>query len=79
MYIYNMYKRIIALLTPEQRRKGFRMLWSVLVRAALDFVSVAALVPLLLVLLKPGESRSVMLLLCGGVLLLVLVKDSLVT
>lgn len=79
MYIYNMYKRIIALLTPEQRRKGFRMLWSVLVRAALDFVSVAALVPLLLVLLKPGESRSVMLLLCGGVLLLVLVKDALVT
>ena len=44
----------------------------------LDFAGVAALIPLLLAVLKPGSSRPMMLLLCGGVLLFVVFKNGLV-
>ena len=64
---------------PERERK--RSVWialAVLVRAMLDFAGVAALIPLLLAVLKPGSSRPMMLLLCGGVLLFVVFKNGLV-
>ena len=51
---------------------------AVLIRAMLDFAGVAALIPLLLAVLKPGSSRPMMLLLCGGVLLFVVFKNGLV-
>ena len=44
----------------------------------LDFAGVAALIPLLLAVLRPGSSRGTMLALCGAVMLFVVVKNGLV-
>ena len=73
-----MYKRILRLLTEGQRRQARRVLLAVVARALLDFAGVAALFPVLLVLMKPGSGRWGMLLLCGGVLLFVVLKNVLV-
>lgn len=55
------------------------MALSVLVRALLDFAGVAALIPILLVLVKrDGGGREMMLALCGAVLLFVVLKNALV-
>lgn len=73
-----MYKNVLRLLTEGQRRQAYRVLLAVVVRALLDFAGVAALFPVLLMLLKPGSGRWEMLLLCGGVLLFVVAKNVLV-
>ena len=73
-----MYKNVLRLLTKGQRRQAYRVLLAVVVRALLDFAGVAALFPVLLMLLKPGSGRWEMLLLCGGVLLFVVAKNVLV-
>lgn len=71
-----MLKTIYRLLSPAQRRQSLRMVLAVLVRAVLDFAGVAALIPVLLAVLKPGEGdRAQTLLLCGAVLLFVAVKN----
>ena len=73
-----MYKKILRLLTDRQRRQARRVLLAVVARALLDFAGVAALFPVLLVLMKPDSGRWGMLLLCGGVLLFVVLKNVLV-
>ena len=73
-----MIKEIFGLLPKRERRRSVWIALAVLVRAMLDFAGVAALIPLLLAVLKPGSSRPTMLLLCGGVLLFVVVKNGLV-
>ena len=73
-----MYKKILSLLTAAQRRQGRRVLLAVVVRALLDFAGVAALFPVLLMLMKPDSGRLGMLLVCGGVLLFVVIKNVLV-
>ena len=73
-----MIKEIFGLLPKRERRRSVWIALAVLVRAMLDFAGVAALIPLLLAVLKPGSSRPTMLLLCGGVLLFVIVKNGLV-
>ena len=61
---------ITSLLSPRQRKRGVWVALSVLVRALLDFAGVAALIPILLVLVKrDGGGREMMLALCGAVLL----------
>lgn len=74
-----MIKEIFGLLPERERKRSVWIALAVLVRAMLDFAGVAALIPLLLAVLKPGSSRPMMLLLCGGVLLFVVFKNGLVT
>lgn len=50
-------KRIYYLLQPEERRKVWKMAGTVFFSALLDFVSLAALLPVLYILLKGGENR----------------------
>ena len=65
---------------PEgQRKRSIWVAFSVLLRAVLDFAGVAALVPILLVVVKQDGGRGRMLALCGAVLLFVLLKNTLVT
>ena len=73
-----MIKEIFGLLPERERRRSVWIALAVLMRAMLDFAGVAALIPLLLAVLKPGSSRPMMLLLCGGVLLFVVCKNGLV-
>ena len=73
-----MLKEIFRLLPPAERRHSVWVALAVLVRAMLDFAGVAALIPLLLAVLRPGSSRGTMLALCGAVMLFVVVKNGLV-
>ena len=72
-----MVRNIVRLLSEEQRRRGVWVVFSVLTRAILDFAGIAALVPILLIVVKDG-GRSMMLAVCGVVLLFVLLKNTLV-
>ena len=73
-----MIKEIIQLLPEGQRKRGIWVAFSVLLRAILDFAGVAALIPILLVVVKQDGGRGMMLALCGAVLLFVLLKNALV-
>ena len=73
-----MIKRIMQLLPEERRKRGVWVAFSVLLRAILDFAGVAALVPILLVVMKQDGGRGMMLALCGTVLLFVVMKNTLV-
>lgn len=73
-----MIKKIVQLLSPRQRKQGIWVSLSVLLRAILDFAGVAALIPVLLVVMKQNSGRSAMLTLCGAVLLFVVLKNALV-
>ena len=73
-----MIKKIIQLLPEGQRKRGVWVAFSVLLRAMLDFAGVAALVPILLVVVKQDGGRGTMLALCGAVLLFVVLKNALV-
>ncbi|MCD8094503.1 MAG: ABC transporter ATP-binding protein/permease [Bacteroides sp.] len=73
-----MIKKIYQLLSDRQRKRGIWVALSVLVRAVLDFAGVAALVPILLVVVKQDGGRGTMLALCGAVLLFVVLKNALV-
>ena len=73
-----MIKEVLKLLPAKVRRRSGWVALAVLVRAVLDFAGVAALIPLLLAVLKPGSSRGEMLLLCGGVMAFVILKNGLV-
>lgn len=70
-----MLKRIIQLLPEGQRKRGIWVAFSVLSRAILDFAGVAALIPVLLAVMKQNSGRGTMLALCGGVLLFVALKN----
>ena len=73
-----MIRVIIQLLPKGQRKRGIWVAFSVLLRAILDFAGVAALIPILLVVMKQNGGRGMMLALCGTVLLFVLLKNALV-
>ena len=73
---WEMIKRITKLLAERQRRQGVWVALSVLARAVLDFAGVAALIPLLLAMMKRDVGHGVLLALCGGVLLFVLLKNA---
>ncbi|WP_303209154.1 ABC transporter ATP-binding protein [Bacteroides oleiciplenus] len=73
-----MIKRIVQMLPEGQRKRSIWVAFSVLLRAVLDFAGVAALVPILLVVVKQDGGRGRMLALCGAVLLFVLLKNTLV-
>lgn len=74
-----MIKQLIALLSEPQRKRGVYVALSVLLRSLLDFAGVAALIPILLALMKQDNmGRGAMLALCGAVMLFVAVKNLLV-
>lgn len=73
-----MIKKIIQLLPDKQRKRGVWVAFTVLLRAILDFAGVAAIIPILLVVMKQNGGRGMMLTLCGAVLLFVLLKNALV-
>ena len=73
-----MIKKIVRLLSEGQRKRGIWVALSVWGRAVLDFAGVAALIPILLAVMKQDGGRGTMLALCGGVLLFVVLKNALV-
>ena len=73
-----MIKKIVRLLSEGQRKRGIWVALSVWARAVLDFAGVAALIPILLAVMKQDGGRGTMLALCGGVLLFVVLKNALV-
>lgn len=68
-------KAIFGLLTADERRRGVWVALSVLVRALLDFMGVAALIPILMTVFGEGTDMRTSLLVCGAVLAFVLVKN----
>ncbi len=66
-------KRILDLLLPEERKKGWKVAGSVFLSALLDFIGLAALLPVLYFLLEGGKQHHAAFwfcLLAGGVILL---------
>lgn len=53
----NILKRIYLLLLPEERKKGMKVAGAVFLTALLDFVGLAALLPVLYYLLEGGENQ----------------------
>ena len=72
-----MIRKIVRLLSGRQRRRGVAAAFAVLLRAVLDFAGIAALVPVLMAVVKQDGGRGRMLALCGAVLLFVLFKNAL--
>ena len=68
-------KRIYTLLLPEERKKGWRMVGTVILSALLDFVGLAALLPILYYLLDGGENKRAALLFCLFAVSVILVKS----
>lgn len=60
----NFLKRIYRLLTPEERRTGGKVAAAVFLTALLDFVGLAALLPVLYYLLEGGENQRAALWFC---------------
>lgn len=66
-------KRIVRLLLPEERKKGWKVVGSIFLSALLDFVGLAMLLPVLYYLLEGGEQREAALLfslLAGAIVVL---------
>lgn len=78
IFIVFMTNLILDMLPESARRKSGKVAFAVLLRSILDFAGVAALIPLLMAVLRPGSSRVYMLMLCACVLLFVVFKHVLV-
>lgn len=72
-------KRIWRLLQPEERGKVWKLAGTVFCSALLDFVSLAALLPVLYLLLEEGGNRRAALLFCLLAILVIVVKSVLIT
>ena len=68
-------KRIYRLLQPEERKKAGRVAGTVFLSALLDFVGLAALLPILYYLLEGGENKRAALLFCLFAVTVILVKS----
>ena len=66
---------IFRILSFAQQRRFYHVLLAVIGRAFLDFAGIAALFPLLMLVLRPDGSRYTMLLLCAAVLFFVSLKS----
>ena len=71
-------KRIYRLLQPEERKVGWKVVAGVFFTALLDFVGLAALLPVLYYLLEVGENRQVAMWFCLLAVSVILVKSGLV-
>ncbi len=68
-------KRIYRLLQPEERKKAWRVAGTVFLSALLDFVGLAALLPILYYLMDGGENKRAGLLFCLFAVTVILVKS----
>ena len=68
-------KRIYRLLQPEERKKAWRVAGTVFLSALLDFVGLAALLPILYYLLDGGENKRAALLFCLFAITVILFKS----
>ena len=68
-------KRIYRLLQPEERKKAWRVAGTVFLSALLDFVGLAALLPILYYLLEGGENKRAALLFCLFAITVILFKS----
>ena len=68
-------KRIYRLLQPEERKKAGRVAGTVFLSALLDFIGLAALLPILYYLLEGGENKRAALLFCLFAVTVILVKS----
>lgn len=67
-------KRIYRLLQPDERKKAWRVAVMVFFSALLDFVSLAALLPILYFLLEGGENKQAALFFCLFAVSVIVVK-----
>ena len=74
-----MIKRILKLLLPEERRKGVKVVGAVFLSALLDFIGLAALLPVLYFLLEGGEQHKAAASFCLLAVVVILVKGILIT
>lgn len=70
-----MLKRIFKLLSPDDRKNCLKVGLSVFVRSILDFASIAALMPIVALLLGENSNGTRALLLCAAVLAFILLKN----
>lgn len=75
----NLIRRILALLQPQERRKVWAMVASVLFSALLDFAGLAVLLPVLYFLLEGGEQLQVALLFSALAFVVIVLKCLLTT
>ena len=74
-----MIRRILNLLSKQQKRQSIWIIVSMLARSILDFAGVAALIPVIFVLAdRLGNDRRLVLLLCCGVIVFVLLKNCII-
>ena len=74
----NLLRRIYRLLLPEERKKGMKVAAAVFLTALLDFVGLAALLPVLYVLLDGGENQKAALWFCLLAVSVILLKGLMV-
>lgn len=67
-------KRIYRLLQPEERKKAWKVAATVFLSALLDFVGLAALLPILYFLLEGGENKQAALFFCLFAVSVIVVK-----
>lgn len=72
-----MIKRIFSLLSPREKCLSIKVIATVFLRALLDFAGVAALIPILLMVMGDNPDRWKIMYLCCGVLLFVAAKNAL--
>ena len=68
------FQRIYRLLQPDERKKAWRVAVTVFFSALLDFVSLAALLPILYFLLEGGENKQAALFFCLFAVSVIVVK-----
>lgn len=72
-----MIKQVLSLLSREEKRLSIRVVATVFLRALLDYAGVAALIPILIMVMGDSPDRWKILFLCCGVLFFVLCKNGL--
>ncbi|MBQ5722280.1 MAG: ABC transporter ATP-binding protein [Bacteroidaceae bacterium] len=72
-----MIKQVLSLLSREEKRLSIRVVITVFLRALLDYAGVAALIPILIMVMGDSPDRWKILFLCCGVLFFVLCKNGL--
>ena len=75
--IFCMIRRILSLLSPQEKRHSIKVVATVFLRAILDYAGVAALIPILLMVMGDSSDRWRIMYLCCGVLFFVLCKNGL--
>lgn len=74
-----MIKRIVDLLLPEERKKGWQVIGCVFLSALLDFIGLASLLPVLYFLLDGGKQHRAALCFCLLAVAVILLKSILLT